>query len=1047
MVDGPALVARVARAHPEAVELAELASVATVIEPALLRRLRRRLRPRHDAGTEADLWASRLVAVASATTATFRPEVLAELRRRLVASGELDGAHAVVEAAHVRHSEFIRLEERVIWAHLRGSEQDVRGALAEVYATLRLPRRAPDVVRWFGHARRRLPPEVLETEEGRAVLGAVALHLDRVVPPEILAAQRFPDAATALAPSGLPLTRVGVELAPGGLRFVDPAGPEAGHVAVLDVPDTRPLVLEASWNDGAGARTAVVRADLGTAASLPGLTPEGDGTIVRTLAGQRFALRSSRERKIVVANFDRELDRTVPRPPVDGVLLHWVDAPTDLTGRPEIVVVPALDGVLDPAQRSVLEDFTVLGARRNALDGTGRGPAAVVVVGTSASPSRISGLGDAVYSATARDASGLAAALRGAAAYLVAHPHRLYDVTPEEALGILQSIALTFHVRATHRDVVPDDAEAAFFGLGDEAAQETFNRVRGQSEWTLAGPVRAFLQGGPDPTLGYGDEPMLPGHPSTSVYLTWYLGHLHHYLSAVAARFPDRWITPFGGQVADWPAARALLRAMGAGGSVDPEGAVSLRAVPAIVAGLEPIVVAAVRTEESRRSAGRPEPLAAVDAVRVVGALPSRIARLVWTGDRQRIVAVASDGSVEALDLTATYRSGTRFPGGPAVDLAAHADGRSVHVATRDQVFLWSFEPFSTTAVGPEQDEGITAVVSGPAVGTWVGTARGNIQQLEGRSGRLFSSVEGIARRILLDPSGERLIVATDQSVRRLDPLSGTAHLIARTERPVLPAVLGGDRRAALAVPEGDRVVVVDPADADGGPIGFLRAAAEVQAVAWSPSGHTVGATDEEVLIWRDGGSMDPERRLDLGGVRPTAIAVSPDGGTLAVGCADGSVVLAPLPGVADDRPVVFVTYQFEDRHVAAAITERLAQWGDALRVVMDPAAERRGEDWSTRLGEAVATARVVVLVVGPQWRAEEWLSDEFALATLRGAYLVPVLYDREGPPHGSQWPEALVDAFYRDLMHVRSDTLTADAQSVAAAVERTLTGRDRYDA
>jgi hypothetical protein len=93
-------------------------------------------------------------------------------------------------------------------------------------------------------ARRRLPASALDHPAGRKLLAAVAMHVDRIIPAELLAGSQFPDAVSDMAPTGLPLTTVGVELAAGGVRFVASDQPNA---ATLTVPETRPLVMEARW--------------------------------------------------------------------------------------------------------------------------------------------------------------------------------------------------------------------------------------------------------------------------------------------------------------------------------------------------------------------------------------------------------------------------------------------------------------------------------------------------------------------------------------------------------------------------------------------------------------------------------------------------------------------------------------------------------------------------------------------------------------------------------------------------------------------------------
>ena len=87
-------VAGLALQRPDLVSLARLASVAAVVEPSLLRRLRKeaghvaRVATTHledawDAGLEADLWFSSLAHVVTADQLTLRADVLEILRSQL----------------------------------------------------------------------------------------------------------------------------------------------------------------------------------------------------------------------------------------------------------------------------------------------------------------------------------------------------------------------------------------------------------------------------------------------------------------------------------------------------------------------------------------------------------------------------------------------------------------------------------------------------------------------------------------------------------------------------------------------------------------------------------------------------------------------------------------------------------------------------------------------------------------------------------------------------------------------------------------------------
>ena len=283
------LLAEVTAARPELTDLARVASIASIVEPSLLRRLHRQLLPGLDAGIEADLWFSPLTHVASATAWTMRTGIATLLRAQLGTPTHRPTAYAardIVLQAHAGHSDMLQLEDTIIFETVIGNDHGVEQAFQRVLATLdAAPQLASDVIRWFGQAQRRVPPATLTSAPASRLSAVAALHLDRVVPDSILAADHFPDGLGGGAPTTLPTTEVTVALLEEGLRFGSVAAVDG---AVIMVPLTRPLVVEAGWTSPAGELlTRVVRAEPGEVATLPGLQGE---VVLRTLAGTRFRL-------------------------------------------------------------------------------------------------------------------------------------------------------------------------------------------------------------------------------------------------------------------------------------------------------------------------------------------------------------------------------------------------------------------------------------------------------------------------------------------------------------------------------------------------------------------------------------------------------------------------------------------------------------------------------------------------------------------------------------------------------------------------------------
>lgn len=289
------LLERLRTDHRQVVDLARLASVASVVEPALLRRLRMDVglrstdRPvRWDAGLEADLWFSGLVQVATVDQVVLRPDMLELLRGELGDAGRrgvAEAARRIVADAHRAHPALVQLEERIVWSTIVGDSDDVTDALRLAIATLRVESNTSQVVRWWSQARRRLPRSAIGHELARRLTAAVSVHADRTIPPELIAAGRFPAILGELAHVRLPQVAVGVRLGEGAVRF-EAAG--ESNAATIEIPDTRPRMVELTWDrSGQGEQAILVEAEEGQVATLQGMA---GSAVLRTFDGTRYRI-------------------------------------------------------------------------------------------------------------------------------------------------------------------------------------------------------------------------------------------------------------------------------------------------------------------------------------------------------------------------------------------------------------------------------------------------------------------------------------------------------------------------------------------------------------------------------------------------------------------------------------------------------------------------------------------------------------------------------------------------------------------------------------
>lgn len=240
-----------ARPSPDAVRLATVLSVATRIEPGLLRAARLRLFPRMDVGAEADLWASDWVAHRGPSYLVLRPEILPRLRaslRDLLGTARSQGRSLpvweIVSAAHTDMSPALALEERLTWLAVSG-EGDHAMLGRELGKALRalVIEERNGIAQWAVGAWRRLPPEVLATTAAWQ-LASVARQYAPVRPVLDSASDVTVADAEAISSALTHDAELRVLRQGGQLYLGAPHGP---GVTAIPVPDTEPRVVQVEY--------------------------------------------------------------------------------------------------------------------------------------------------------------------------------------------------------------------------------------------------------------------------------------------------------------------------------------------------------------------------------------------------------------------------------------------------------------------------------------------------------------------------------------------------------------------------------------------------------------------------------------------------------------------------------------------------------------------------------------------------------------------------------------------------------------------------------
>jgi DivIVA domain-containing protein len=267
--------------------LAAVLSVATRIEPDLIRAVRLAALPGLDVGHESEFWFGDLISSRSPDMVALRPALLPRLRAELAAiltaadrDGPLYRIGDLIAALHADLPPTLRLEEKIAWLAVTkppGYREAIESALESALRAL-VDDGREGITDWFLGAVGRLPPEARTTRSGW-LLGMVAgqrypelLPAPGTVPPTLTPGD------LARIGARLPQDRVGLAWDGEELVLSGEAGPGQ---AAMPVPATDPRLLDVLT--GETERAVLVTVD-GTTR-----IPAADGRVrLRTPLGETY---------------------------------------------------------------------------------------------------------------------------------------------------------------------------------------------------------------------------------------------------------------------------------------------------------------------------------------------------------------------------------------------------------------------------------------------------------------------------------------------------------------------------------------------------------------------------------------------------------------------------------------------------------------------------------------------------------------------------------------------------------------------------------------
>lgn len=273
--------------NPDAIRLAEYASLAVRVEPELLREMRLKFLPNSDASAEADLWLSPLVSTRSAKWLAISYDAAEKLRSRLIQRpNELLKVRTFLRQQHTGIASTISLEEEILWLvvssgarAIKSIDNLLKGVLVKILSN---PKETSYLLRWFTGAAERFPNIVKETE-GYALLVFVvsALLNGRFIDTPRKDVNAIYKIVAQTLPDTISTTRLWIGFTPTGLRF---RHDQAEGYRMIEVPSTNPVLLELRNWDGI-SRVITVQREKETEVALP----RGKVEIV-TLTGRVYVL-------------------------------------------------------------------------------------------------------------------------------------------------------------------------------------------------------------------------------------------------------------------------------------------------------------------------------------------------------------------------------------------------------------------------------------------------------------------------------------------------------------------------------------------------------------------------------------------------------------------------------------------------------------------------------------------------------------------------------------------------------------------------------------
>jgi thioredoxin len=149
----------------------------------------------------------------------------------------------------------------------------------------------------------------------------------------------------------------------------------------------------------------------------------------------------------------------------------------------------------------------------------------------------------------------------------------------------------------------------------------------------------------------------------------------------------------------------------------------------------------------------------------------------------------------------------------------------------------------------------------------------------------------------------------------------------------------------------------------------------------------------------------------------------------------------------------IFISYRRQETsHLAGRLSDRLADRFGEGQVFIDVDTIEPGVDFAEEISRAVATCKVLLAVIGPNWliatdeRGRRRLDEpddnvrlEIEAALARDVRVIPILVEGAIMPDRGDLPESLAGLARRNALFIRHESFRSDVGRLITAIERVL--------